>query len=170
MLNDSLKTLSATPPPAHRLWKFKTAKTAKVKINELEAILGLPASPLDCNLISANARIRELESLLAHTNASKTAPAIAAPIVATPAAAPVVEKFGRERFIESCRAELSRPPEKTNSHLTGRARFCAANHKISGQLAAPIPAPAGELTEKLTGRNRFAAAVKKDFAAIQKQK
>jgi hypothetical protein len=178
MLNDSINTLAATPPPAHKTWKFKTSSTASARINELEAALGLPLSERSFNLTRANEKIAALESMLA---AKSAAPVVVAPVAAAPkptaiaapakaAPAATIELHGREKFIASSRADLSRPAEKPNSHLTGRARFCAANHKISGQLAAPIPAPAGELTEKLTGRNRFAAAVKKDFAAIQKQK
>ncbi len=84
MLTDLIKTLSATPPPATT---FRSGRHAYARIVQLESQLGLEPSLPIFNTIKANARIAELESLLASKNALAPAPAMPAALAAPVAAA-----------------------------------------------------------------------------------
>jgi hypothetical protein len=170
MLNDSIKTLAATPPPAHRRWKFKTALTAHAEINRLERLLGMSPSGLDFNLTAANWRIVQLEVLAAHVPAPRSAP----PTMAVPPAPDAAARSqslaegltGRARFNASCtRDAAAKPKAKSHPELNGRDRFSAdARINATPQILSgnQNPIPAG-----LKGRARFAAAVKADFAKKQ---
>ncbi len=106
MLNDSLKILAATPPPAHRLWRYKTSSTASARINELEAALGLPLSERSFNLARANEKIAALEAMLATKAAAPVvaAPVVAAPVAAAPAEAKPVRKLSADAQIAAIKA------------------------------------------------------------------
>ena len=102
--------------------------------SSLETLATTSPKKFIANIRAANARITELESRLAvaETQAATLAanpPAAIVPVKAAPA--PVVEKFGRELFVESCRRDAEKKP-KAQSHpeLRGRERFTAAT-KIS---------------------------------------
>jgi hypothetical protein len=155
MLNDSIKTLAATPPPAHRLWRFKTSSTATARINELEARLGLPLSGRSFNLNFANARIVELEAMLA----AKSVP----PNADAPAQTIATNLTGRARFAASCAADAAAKP-KSQSHpeLHGRARF-AADVRIASTPQI-LSANVGAEKKEMKGRAKFNAAVARDFS------
>lgn len=125
MLNDSLKTLAATPPPAHRMWKFKTARSAHSEINRLESLLGMSPSALDCNMSASNRRIVELEAMMVSRNAAPVV-SVAVPVVA----APVVETFGREKFCAAAKLEKGAAKSVVRG-VFGRDRFCAAVKKTN---------------------------------------
>jgi hypothetical protein len=77
MLTQSLDTLNRTaPPPVGQ--RFLTYKDASRRIGTLEKELGLPKGEAIFNIGAANARIRELESVLANRPASTATPAPAA--------------------------------------------------------------------------------------------
>lgn len=101
MLNDSINTLAATPPPAHKTWKFKTSSTASARINALESALGLPLSERTYNLTRANEKIAALESMLA---AKSAAPVVVAPVAATPSAAKSARKLSADAQIAAIKA------------------------------------------------------------------
>jgi hypothetical protein len=88
MLNDALKTLAATPPPAKKYaWRYLNAGKTTAKIVELEKALGLEHGTPIFNIKKSNERILELEAMLA---AKEPAPAVAAVPVAPVAAAPEI--------------------------------------------------------------------------------
>ena len=88
MLTDSLKILSATPPPP--AIPFRSGRHAYARIVQLETQLGLEPSRPIFNTIKADARIAELESLLAKKNTPAPGPVIPATLAASfPPAAPV---------------------------------------------------------------------------------
>lgn len=63
MLNDSIKTLAATPPPSRG--KFTNALQADAKIRELETQLGLPnGNRRILDIRAANQRVNDLEQLV----------------------------------------------------------------------------------------------------------
>jgi hypothetical protein len=101
MLNDSINTLAATPPPAHKTWKFKTSSTASARINELEAALGLPLSERSFNLTRANEKIAALQAMLA---AKSAVPVVAAPVAAAPAEAKSARKLSADAQIAAIKA------------------------------------------------------------------
>lgn len=77
MLTQSLDTLNRTaPPPVGK--RFLTYKQAAARIGELEATLGLPKGEPRYNIGVANARIRELEAILANRPAAAATPVPAA--------------------------------------------------------------------------------------------
>lgn len=84
MLTQSLDTLNKTAPPAPGK-RFLTYKAAASRIAALEKELGLPKGEPQYNIGAANARIRELEAILANRPA---AAAIPVPAAAAAAAAP----------------------------------------------------------------------------------
>ncbi|HZL13167.1 MAG TPA: hypothetical protein VFC85_03400 [Verrucomicrobiae bacterium] len=153
MENTTVSFFSNTPPSR----KLLTYRQTAAKILALETQLCLAPSKPILNIWRANERVGELESMVAARAKS------AASVVATPVAAPVAEKFGRERFNASCAADAAAKPKSQNHpELRGRERFSAAARVDSTQiLSAPgTTATAGAKSEK-TGRARFAAAVKK---------
>jgi hypothetical protein len=152
MEQQTIRTLASTPPPAHRLWRFKSARSAHAETNRLENLLGLPASRMSFNLTEANSQIRELESMLAAKSA--------APVVVAPVVAPVVERFGRERFAASCAADFA-AKSQSRPELHGRDRFLA-DVRVTGTPRQIVTAAPGE-EKQLKGRDRFLAAVAKDF-------
>ena len=124
MNEKSLATLAATSPKI----AFRTFREAHEKITTLETALGLPPGKPIVNIGRATARISELENMVALVAAVPAVPA--APVAAAPVA-PVVEKFGRERFTESCRRDAAKKPQAQNHpELHGRERFAAAS-KVS---------------------------------------
>ena len=89
----------------------------------------------------------------------------AAPVLVAPVVEPVVEKFGRERFNESCARDAARKPKPANHpELRGRERFAAGVDSTPQILSANV----GGEKKELKGRARFNSAVAKDFAAIKK--
>jgi hypothetical protein len=83
MLNDSIKTLAATSPKI----AFVNVRDCAKRVTELENILGIKPSKPTWNIVRANARIAELESMLtdrtaapvpAPTEAARVAPGIVA--------------------------------------------------------------------------------------------
>jgi hypothetical protein len=153
----TIKTLAATSPK--RLFTYRETAT---KILALETQLGIAPSKPILHIWRANERVSELESMVA-AHAKSAAPVVVAPVVA-----PVLEKFGRERFNASCVADAAKKP-KLQSHpkLHGRDRFCAAVRVDGTPQILPgnsIPAALDDsIKEKLTGRARFNQAVAKDF-------
>lgn len=122
MDQDIVRQLASQPPPAHRLWRFNTARSAQARINELETQLVLPQSPLDYNITVANSRIRALEAMVQKIEAAKSAA-----LAPTAAAAPALSALhGRERFIAAAKAGEHKPSKTVFSHLKGRDRFMAA--------------------------------------------
>ena len=121
MNEKSLATLAATSPKI----AFRTFREAHEKITTLETALGLPPGKPIVNIGRAAARIAELESMVALVAAAPVAPVVVAPVSA------VAEKFGRERFTESCRRDAAKKPQAQNHpELHGRERFAAAS-KVS---------------------------------------
>ena len=155
MDQDIVRQLAAQPPPARRLWKYTTARSALARINELEIQLGLPQSALGFNLTAANSRICELESMVA-ARAKSAAPVVVAPVVEQ-----VVEKFGRERFCAAvARDTAAKPVPQTHPELRGREKFCDAVRANTHQVQV-LKANQNPVLSRLTGRKRFGAAVKK---------
>lgn len=165
-MKNSLEILAGTSPKN----TFQTYRESSAKIKTLESALGLPPGKPIFNIHAAAARVAELETLVAAVNTPPPVPIVSAP--AAPAA-PVVEKFGRERFNASCAADGAKKP-KLQSHpeLHGRDRFCAAVRVDGTPQILPdnsIPAALDDCKkEKLTGRARFNASIAKDFASIKK--
>jgi hypothetical protein len=167
-MKNSLEILGETSPKL----AFVNVRDCAARITELETTLGSEPSKPTWNIVRANRRIAELESIVAER---ARAVALTKPVVIEKAAAPVVEKFGRERFNASCAADAAKKP-KLQSHpeLHGRSRFCAAV-RVDGatQIVTgnSIPAALDENDaekKKLTGRERFNASIVKDFANIKK--
>ncbi len=81
-MNDAIKILAATPPPPpiKKSW-FANVGKAAARIRELETAAGLPTSKPIWNIVQANRRVQELETLLAQKQHS-------APTAAPPRTAP----------------------------------------------------------------------------------
>ncbi len=101
-MNDTINTLATTPPPAHKLWRFKTSRLAQAETNRLENLLGLPPSPLNFNLTAANARIRDLEAVLAAKNAAASAVTLPAVLPKAASIAPATESPSLETLRGLC--------------------------------------------------------------------
>jgi hypothetical protein len=158
-MKNSLEILAETSPKI----AFVNVRDCAARVTELETILGIEPSKPTWNIVRANRRIAELESIVAER---ARAVALAKPVVIEKPAAPVVEKFGRERFLAS-RQVAAVAKVQIDPALTGRARFAAACRVNASQVAAPAPvADAGK--KKLTGRALFNASIAKDFAANKK--
>jgi hypothetical protein len=165
-MKNSLEVLAGTSPKI----TFQTFRESSDKIKTLESALGLPPGKPIFNIRAAAARVAELETLVAAVNTPPPVPIVSAPAMP---AAPVMEKFGRERFLAS-RQVAAVAKVQIDPALTGRARFAAAcrvdgtPHILTGN---PIPAALDENDaekKKLTGRERFNASIAKDFAANKK--
>ena len=158
-MKNSLEILAETSPKI----AFVNVRDCAARITELETTLGIEPSKPTWNIVRANRRIAELESIVAER---ARAVALAKPVVIEKPAAPVVEKFGRERFLAS-RQVAAVAKVQIDPALTGRARFAAACRVNASQVAAPAPIDTAEKKE-LTGRARFNASVARDFAANKK--
>jgi hypothetical protein len=80
-MKNSLEILAETPPRI----AFRSFRETSSRIQALETALGLPPAKPIFNIPKSNARIRELESMLAAKSAA------AAPVVVAPAAPPASE-------------------------------------------------------------------------------
>lgn len=170
----SLNSLSKSAPKA----TFDNFKATSARIAQLEVALGLPPSKAEFFISRANARIAQLEAMLADR-------AAAAPVAAGVPAEQKIEELQSALVVQIQKtrdAELKAAPAAPG--LTGKARWDAsvrrdaaaqakpAQHSnLSGRQRFKASLPGTTAATKdtaqpvaATGRDRFKNAVAKDFA------
>jgi hypothetical protein len=164
MLTDSIKTLSATPPPEHRLWRFKTIRTAHAEVNRLEAALGLPQSGIGqfgFNVTRANQKIVDLESMLAVKAAAPNTPRTA--MAAPPASDAITFAKWRTMSADDQKSFCRDGGQMQRDSFLNEMPPAAQTHflKCGGKLWTP-PEPVAPTPSGFTSRAEFFALTPKE--------
>jgi hypothetical protein len=126
MLPDTLKALSAHPPPKFSNLRFQKHAAAYAEIERLETLLGVSHSQPPNNIVAANARVSQLTELL---EAKVAAPAV-------PAASP--EAFPGAAIIQALDS-INHPADKVEFYRANKAEVDRAYRDAPPPKAAHKP-------------------------------
>lgn len=165
---DALATLANNPPPAmgRKSMRFINVGKCNAEITRLETELGIEPGKPTWNIHRANARVIQLEQMLAGkaSNPSAAASALPTPAAALPTLAQLAAQLEAQTVVDAPKPEL-----------TGRARMLASV-KIEGQSASDYDKSQRaehNIEQTVAGRARTAttlpasASAKPSFATLR---